>query len=243
MRTMIAMAAGISALAWVGSMANAATTTAPTLQTDQQKVSYAMGYETGKAFSKHQVTVDPKSFVEGLRAGVGGHKPAMTEDEIKQTLATFQQQVAKKMQAEQAQTAEKNLKAGEDFLTKNKSETGVVTTDSGLQYKVIKEGSGPKPAATDTVTVEYTGKLLDGKVFDSTKKHGQPATFPVNGVIKGWQEALQLMPVGSTWELFIPADLAYGKRGAGQLIGPNETLVFTVHLLSINGKDADKSNS
>jgi len=129
-----------------------------------------------------------------------------------------------------------NKKEGEDFLAANKSKEGVVTLPSGLQYKVLKEGTGPKPSPADSVVCNYRGTLINGTEFDSSYKRGQPATFPVNGVIKGWTEALQLMPVGSKWQLFIPPDLAYGQRGAGADIGPNATLIFEVELLSIQGK-------
>jgi FKBP-type peptidyl-prolyl cis-trans isomerase FklB len=130
--------------------------------------------------------------------------------------------------------AEKNIKAGEEFLAANKVKEGVVTTESGLQYKVIEEGSGPKPSPTDNVTVHYKGTLINGEEFDSSYKRNQPATFPVNGVIKGWTEALQLMSKGSKWELYIPSEIAYGAQGAGGAIGPNEVLIFEVELLEIN---------
>jgi FKBP-type peptidyl-prolyl cis-trans isomerase FklB len=136
----------------------------------------------------------------------------------------------------QSGKAEKNLKAGQKFLEENKKKPGVVTLPSGLQYMVLKEGNGPKPTATDKVTTHYHGTLIDGTVFDSSVERGQPATFPVNGVIKGWVEALQLMPVGSKWRLFIPSDLAYGEQGAGGSIGPNSALIFDVELISIEGK-------
>jgi FKBP-type peptidyl-prolyl cis-trans isomerase FklB len=135
-------------------------------------------------------------------------------------------------------TGEINKKAGEDFLAQNKTKPGVVALPDGLQYKILKEGTGPKPTANDTVVCNYRGTLLDGTEFDSSYKRGQPATFPVSGVIKGWTEGVQLMPVGSKWQLFLPADLAYGNRGAGQDIGPNATLIFEVELLSIQSKAA-----
>jgi FKBP-type peptidyl-prolyl cis-trans isomerase len=138
------------------------------------------------------------------------------------------------------EAGEANKKEGDTFLATNKTKPGVVTLPDGLQYKIIKEGTGPKPTATDTVTVNYRGTLIDGKEFDSSYKRGEPATFPVGGVIKGWTEALQLMPVGSKWELYIPSDLAYGARGAGADIGPNSTLIFEVELLSIKGNEEPK---
>jgi FKBP-type peptidyl-prolyl cis-trans isomerase FklB len=144
------------------------------------------------------------------------------------------------MEAQREQEAQANKKAGDDFLAANKTKPDVVTLTSGLQYKVLKEGTGPKPTATDQVKCNYRGTFINGKEFDSSDKHGGPATFPVNGVIKGWTEALQLMPVGSKWQLFIPSDMAYGARGAGGDIGPNETLIFEVELLSIEKKEQPK---
>ncbi len=139
--------------------------------------------------------------------------------------------------------AQKNLVAGEKFLTENKAKQGVVTLKDGLQYKIIKAGVGPKPSSTDTVTVNYEGKLINGQIFDSSFQRGRPATFPVSGVIKGWTQALQLMKQGATWELFIPAKLAYGVRGAGGVIGPNETLIFKVNLISVQNKNTQKQPS
>ena len=146
----------------------------------------------------------------------------------------FQKQQKAKMEETNKVDAEKNKKAGEEFLAANKVKEGIVTTESGLQYRVINEGSGPKPTETDNVTVHYKGTLIDGEEFDSSYKRNQPATFPVNGVIKGWTEALQLMSKGSKWELFIPSEIAYGPNGAGGAIGPNEVLIFEVELIDIN---------
>jgi FKBP-type peptidyl-prolyl cis-trans isomerase FklB len=160
----------------------------------------------------------------------------MTDDEVKATMTALQADMRKKQGEKMQQLAETNKKAGEDFLAANKAKEGVVTLPSGLQYKILTAGNGPKPVVTDSVVCNYKGTLLDNTEFDSSYKRGQPATFPVGQVIKGWTEALQLMPVGSKWQLFIPSDLAYGPRGSAPTIGPNSTLIFEVELLSIKAK-------
>jgi FKBP-type peptidyl-prolyl cis-trans isomerase FklB len=167
---------------------------------------------------------------------LAGNKTLLTDQEAQTTLTTLQADLRKKQELMTQQAAETNKKEGDAFLTANKGKEGVVTLPSGLQYKILQEGTGPKPAATDTVSVNYRGTLLNGTEFDSSYKRGQPATFGVGQIIKGWNEALQLMPVGSKWQLFVPPDLAYGGRGAGRDIGPNSTLVFEVELLSIQPK-------
>lgn len=158
---------------------------------------------------------------------ISGKEPIIRPEDANRNLQTYMQEKA-------AKAGEENLKTGQEYLAKNAERPEVKTTDSGLQYEILTEGTGAKPAATDKVTVHYHGTLIDGKVFDSSVDRGQPATFPVNGVIPGWVEALQLMPVGSKWRLFIPSDLAYGARGAGGDIGPNATLIFDVELININ---------
>jgi len=205
------------------------------LTTQKQKASYALGMSIGLGLSKQGVgkSVDAAVTARGLRDALGGAKTALTEDEMKAALQKLRTQVESAQQAKAHEAGAANRKEGEAFLVANKSKDGVKTLPDGLQYKVITEGSGAKPTATDTVTVNYRGTLINGKEFDSSYKRGQPATFPVNGVIKGWTEALQLMAVGSKYQLFIPADLAYGDRGAGADIGPGETLIFEVELLSI----------
>jgi FKBP-type peptidyl-prolyl cis-trans isomerase FklB len=182
------------------------------------------------------VDVDPNILLRGLRDGLGGGKTLLTDEETKTAMITLQSDLRKKQEAKMQLAGETNQKEGEAFLAANKAQDGVVTLPSGLQYKILKEGTGPKPAAGDSVVCNYRGALLDNTEFDSSYKRGQPATFQVGQVIKGWTEALQLMPVGSKWQLFIPADLAYGQRGAGPNIGPNATLIFEVELLSIQGK-------
>ena len=207
-------------------------TAAVALTTPKQKGSYALGMSFGMRKQGVAEAVDPALVARGLRDALSGGKTAMTEEEMKAALQQLATQVRTAQEAKNKEAGAANRKEGEAFLTANKSKEGVKVLPSGLQYKVLTEGSGPKPAASDTVTVNYRGTLIDGKEFDSSYKSGQPASFPVGGVIKGWTEALQLMPVGSKWQLFIPADLAYGDRGQGD-IAPGDTLVFEVELLSI----------
>ena len=208
------------------------------LKTDKDKVSYAIGVNIGKSMRKDTVDVDPAIFSRGMKDAMAGGKLLLTDDEIKATLTKLQTDLRARQEVAMQKAGEINKKAGDDFLAQNKTKEGVVALPDGLQYKILKEGNGPKPAATDSVVCNYRGTLIDGTEFDSSYKRGQPATFPVNGVIKGWTEAVQLMPVGSKWQLFVPADLAYGNRGAGPDIGPNATLIFEVELLSIQNKAA-----
>lgn len=203
------------------------------LKTDKEKESYAMGMNFGMGLHRQGMTLDPALMARGMRDAMNGGKTALTEEEARAALKQLQGDVQQRMQAKAKEEGAAHRKEGEDFLAANKSKEGVVTLPDGMQYKILKEGSGPKPAATDTVSCNYRGTLISGKEFDSSYKRGEPTSFPVNGVIKGWTEALQLMPVGSKWELFIPPDLAYGDRGAGADIGPGETLIFEVELLSI----------
>jgi FKBP-type peptidyl-prolyl cis-trans isomerase len=205
------------------------------LTTPKQKTSYALGMNIGKGLSKEPMDLDDASLIQGLKDALSG-KTQLTDDEMGALLTQLQKDVAQKQAAQQQVEGEKNMKEGADFLAANKTKDGVVALPSGLQYKILTASSGPKPAVTDTVVCQYRGTFIDGKEFDSSYKRGMPATFPVGGVIKGWTEALQLMPVGSKWQLFIPPDLAYGPRGAGGVIGSNATLVFEVELLSIKGK-------
>lgn len=207
------------------------------LPTETDRLSYALGHETGKSFKAHNINLSPSVFAQGLQDALNGNKTLMTNDEITQTLKKFQHSSATKLQAQMKQNGQKNQQFGNAFLDANKERQGVVTTRTGLQYKIITPGDGPKPTLNDVVTVDYEGRLLDGKIFDSSYERGTPATFPVNAVIQGWQEALQLMPMGSTWELYIPANLAYGEEGAQGVIGPNETLIFKVHLIKIQKQD------
>lgn len=210
--------------------------TTRTLATKKDKVSYAIGMNVGAGLRQQPIEVDPNIVAQGLKDAMAGGKMALTPEEARAVLAELQGELQKSQEAKMAQLGDANKKEGATFLATNKAKEGVVALPSGLQYKVLKQGSGPKPTASDTVVCNYRGTLIDGKEFDSSYKRGQPASFPVSGVIRGWTEALQLMPVGSKWELFIPSDLAYGDRGAGADIGPGSTLVFEVELLSIQGK-------
>lgn len=208
------------------------------LKTPKDKLSYSIGMNIGKSIKRDNVDVDPELLVRGIKDVLGGGTLLMTDQEAQSTLSALQDDLRKKQEQDKQQVAETNKKEGDAFLAANKTKDGVVVLPSGLQYKVLQEGKGPKPTAADTVTVNYRGTLVDGTEFDSSYKRGQPASFPVGGIIKGWTEALLLMPVGSKWQLFIPPDLAYGPRQAGPTIGPNSTLVFEVELLSIQPKPA-----
>jgi FKBP-type peptidyl-prolyl cis-trans isomerase FklB len=212
---------------------------APAFKTQKDKVSYAIGMNVGTTLHRQSVDIDPKILQQGLEDALAGGKTLLSEDEARAVLTELQTDMRKKQQEKMQLAGEANKKEGDAFLTANKGKDGVVALPSGLQYKIITSGTGPKPTASDTVVCNYRGTLIDGKEFDSSYKRGQPATFPVSGVIKGWTEALQLMPVGSKWQLFIPSGLAYGERGQGGDIGPNATLIFEVELLSIQAKDSD----
>jgi len=218
--------------------ATAAKSHALSLTTQKQKFSYALGMNLGTGMHEQSVEVDPEIVARGMKDAISGAKPLLTEDEARQVMMEVRTQVQKAQQAKMQLEAATNKKEGAAFLAANKSKPGVVTLPSGLQYKIITAGTGPKPTASDTVVCNYRGTLINGKEFDSSYKRGQPATFPLNGVIKGWTEALQLMPVGSKWQLFIPSDLAYGERSPSPDLGPDSTLIFEVELLSIQSKDA-----
>ena len=208
------------------------------LKTDKDKASYAIGMNIGQNLRKQSEVIDATVVQRGMKDALAGDKTLMTEEEAKAALMTLQVSMRKKQEEQVQQMAETNKKDGDAFLAENKTKAGVVTLPSGLQYKILSEGTGPKPTAADSVICNYKGTLLDGTEFDSSAKHGGPATFPVTGVIKGWTEALQLMPVGSKWQLFVPSDLAYGQRGAGGGIAPNSTLIFEVELVSIKSSTA-----
>ena len=228
-----------SAAAKPGQATGAKTETPLALKTQKDKASYAVGLGLGKSLKRDGVDVDPAIVSRGLRDAIAGGKTLLTDDEVKATMTAVQADVRKRQEVKMQAAGETNKQEGEAFLAANKSQEGVVALPSGLQYKILKEGTGPKPTATDSVVCNYRGTLLNNTEFDSSYKRGQPITLPVNGVIKGWTEALQLMPVGSKWQLFVPSDLAYGARGAGGgVIGPNATLVFEIELLSIQAKDA-----
>ena len=211
-----------------------------TLKTPKDKASYAMGMNIGNGLRKQSVDIDPAILARGLRDAFSNGKTLLTDEEVRTILTQLQADMRKKQQEVAQVAAENNKKQGIAFLEANKTKDGVVTLPSGLQYKVLQEGTGAKPTLTDSVVCNYRGTLLDNTEFDSSYKRGQPITIPVTGVIKGWTEALQLMPVGSKWQLFVPSDLAYGERGAGGPIGPNATLIFEIELVSIQAKDQAK---
>jgi FKBP-type peptidyl-prolyl cis-trans isomerase FklB len=219
--------------------ATAAKTATPlTLKTQKEKFSYALGMSLGGNLHQQAVPLDPNIFARGVKDAMAGGKMLMTEQEARTVLMTVQNDVRQKEQAKLQAEGDANKKEGEAFLAANKSKEGVVVLPSGLQYKILTAGTGPKPAATDSVVCNYRGTSIAGAEFDSSAKHGGPATFPVTGVIKGWTEILQLMPVGSKWQVYVPGDLAYGDRGMPPDIQPGETLVFDVELVSIKPPDA-----
>lgn len=206
---------------------------AAALKTEMDKVSYIIGTQIARNFKSQEIEVNLDSLMWGLKDGLAGKEPVFNQDEMQQIYSNFQQQMMVKLTAKRAKEATENLAKGKAFLEQNKTKEGVKVLPSGLQYKVIKEGTGKTPTADDTVRTHYQGTLLDGTEFDSSYKRNQPAEFAVKGVIKGWTEALQLMKEGAKWELYIPADLAYGERGKGPAIPPNSVLIFQIELLEI----------
>ena len=205
----------------------------PTLDTPKNRISYTIGLNIGKDFATQEMDVDPDILIVGIKDAMAGKEPRLSEEEMIAEIQTFQQQMQEQQLAKVQVLAEKNKADGEAFLTENSKKEGVVVLESGLQYKVVEPGEGASPTADSVVTVHYRGTLVDGTEFDSSYGRGEPATFPVGGVIPGWSEALPLMKVGAKWQLFVPAELAYGERGAGQAIGPNSVLIFDVELIKI----------
>jgi len=195
--------------------------------------SYSIGFQIGGDFRRQGMRLDPESVVQGIRDAQEGAKPLLSPQEMNRTLVELKRKVVAVQQEERKNSEAKNLAEGKRYLAENGKKKGVVTLPSGLQYKVLAEGKGRSPGLADTVTVHYKGTLIDGTEFDSSYSRGKPATFPVNGVIAGWTEALRKMKEGARWQLFIPPNLAYGERGAGSRIGPNATLVFEVELISV----------
>jgi FKBP-type peptidyl-prolyl cis-trans isomerase FklB len=205
-----------------------------TLETQKQKVSYSIGIDIGKNFKHSNIDIDLEALAQGVKDAISDSTPLLTEQQREEAMRQLQQEMVAKRNESAKKAGEKNKVEGEAFLAENAKKEGVVTLPSGLQYKILKQGDGRKPKLTDEVTTNYRGTLIDGAEFDSSYKRGEPTSFRVNEVIAGWTEALQLMPVGSKWQLFIPSNLAYGERGAGGSIGPNATLIFEIELLSIN---------
>lgn len=217
------------------------------LKTEDDKVSYSLGFSMGSNFKKDDLKMNLEIFQKGMKDGFTAGKQLLNEEEIKKTMMAFQQKMRAKKQAEYMKKMEERKKQGEankekgkEFLEGNKTKEDIVTLKSGLQYKILKKGTGASPKATDTVKCNYKGTTIDGKEFDSSFKRGEPATFALNRVIKGWTEGLQLMKEGGKWQFFVPSELAYGERGAGQDIGPNEVLIFEVELLGIEKPETKK---
>ena len=204
-----------------------------TLKTQKEKISYIIGTDIGKNLKKQSIDVNPELLFKGIKDAFAGDKFLLTDQEIQEVMSTFQQEMMAKQSEKMGKLAAENKKEGEAFLEANKKKDSVITLPSGLQYKVVVEGTGKTPTVKDTVTTHYRGMLIDGIEFDNSYKRGEPATFPVKGVIAGWTEALQLMKAGSKWKLYIPSNLAYGDRGAGQLIGPGATLIFDIELIGV----------
>ncbi|MDH5485317.1 MAG: FKBP-type peptidyl-prolyl cis-trans isomerase [Gammaproteobacteria bacterium] len=217
----------------MGLIASASTFAADSLTSVKDKASYSIGVNLGMQLSQQKDDIDVDKVINGLKDAYAGKKPKLSMEEMKTAIGALQENLQKKQQEQMKSAGDTNKKEGDAFLAANKKKEGVKTLASGLQYKVITEGKGETPRSEDTVVTHYRGNLINGQVFDSSYKRGQPATFPVTGVIKGWTEALQKMKVGSKWQLFIPSDLAYGDRGAGQVIGPNAVLIFEIELLEI----------
>ncbi|MDA8420835.1 MAG: FKBP-type peptidyl-prolyl cis-trans isomerase [Pseudomonadota bacterium] len=218
-----------SVLALAATLLGGCATTQPRLATDRQQISYVVGYRIGLNLRSEHMDVNHRVLLMAIRDAEHDRPSRLSAGQTRTAIATYQHRREKEFAAQ----AQKNLVAGEKFLAANRSKAGVVTLPSGLQYKIVVEGKGRRPAISDTVVASYRGMHIDGREFDSSHRHGGPATFPVSGVIRGWQQALQLMPVGSRWRIFVPADLAYGATGSGSVIGPDETLVFDIQLLNI----------
>lgn len=226
-------------------IALSAAETTPPLKDQKDKVSYSIGMDIGRNIKRQNLDLSVDALAAGIRDILSGGKTALTDDESREVMNAYRTEMMSKQQEQAKVSADKNKKEGEAFLAENKKKEGVKTvqvklpsgTNAELQYKVLTQGTGPKPTTNDTVITHYRGTLIDGTEFDSSYKRGEPATFPVTGVIKGWTEALLLMPVGSKWQLFIPSDLAYGASGTRGAIGPNATLIFDIELVGIQDKN------
>jgi FKBP-type peptidyl-prolyl cis-trans isomerase len=231
----VAVAAGCLSLFAVSQSA-----LAQNLENDAEKLGYTIGMDIGNSLKQQSADLDLDAMFSAIRAVYDGEETLLTTEEATAIRQSFMQQQREQAEAERLAQLEVNKTEGEAFLAENAQRDEVTVTDSGLQYEVIEAGSGAKPAATDTVTVHYRGKLLDGREFDSSYSRGEPASFPLNQVIAGWTEGVQLMSTGATYKFYIPAELAYGERGAGDMIGPNSTLIFDVELLEIAGGDVNQ---
>ncbi len=210
----------------------------PVFANEKDKLSYTFGQNIGKSFKQQDIDVNVEVFMKGIEDAQAGRNPLISQQEMGQIMMSFQKDRMAKMATKHKEQGEKNLKDGEAFLVENKKKEGVTTLPSGLQYKILNSGTGKTPKETDKVSTHYRGTLIDGTEFDSSYQRGEPTSFPVNGVIKGWTEALQLMKEGDKWQLFVPANLGYGERGAGGKIGPNATLTFEIELLKVEAGEA-----
>lgn len=242
----VAAAVSVSSVAYAADSAAGKPARKPVeLKTLDQKFSYVVGMNMGGSLKKLGVKIDVGALMRGLADGLGARKPALTEKEATGVMRDVRERIMQRTKGDgekEKNVGKNNLEAGAAFLAANAKKKGVITTKSGLQYVVLKEGAGPKPTANDVVRVHYSGTLIDGTEFDSSYKRGKPATFPVGGVIAGWTEALQLMNVGAKYRLVIPGKLAYGARGAGRTIGPNAVLIFEVELLGIGEARKEERN-
>lgn len=233
---MFSMLMVCSASVWSNEMQAATVSSQPAavqLQTQLAKDSYAIGVDLGRNIKVRGVAVDPDVLLSGLKAGLNNTPTLMTDAEIQQTLSALQKQVLQRREAELNTLKTKNKATGDAFLAANRTKPGVVTLPDGLQYKIVQAGNGVQPTEKDTVTVNYVGTTIDGKEFDNSYKRGKPVTFPLAEMIPGWIEVLKLMKAGSTWEVYIPAALAYGEQGAPPFVGPNEVLIFKINLVSV----------
>jgi len=235
LKTTPKLIAGIGLVTLLSACNQQATAKDESVKLDNQtnKASYSIGVQMGTQMAPLKDLLNQDAIMMGFKDTISGTEAKLSAEEMQTVMQGFQKTIMEKQQAEKSAASANNAAEGEKFLADNKAKDGIKTTASGLQYKVITAGTGATPKATDTVVTHYSGTLINGKVFDSSYKRNSPATFPVNGVIKGWTEALQLMKVGAKWQLFIPADLAYGERGAGANIGPNQVLIFEIELLEI----------
>ena len=215
-------------------MASAVKAETASLESTEQKASYTLGSDIAKNFEKQGISIDIPALVQGMKDVFNDHALRLDESEMQAAIESVKEQVLARQQAERAKQGEINAKKGSDFLAKNKNKPEVEVTTSGLQYRVIQSGQGKSPTEDDYLTAHYEGRLIDGTVFDSSYERGSPIEFQINDVIKGWGEALKMMKPGAQWEIFVPPALAYGSKGAGEVIGPNETLVFTIELIKVD---------
>ncbi|HUU05639.1 MAG TPA: FKBP-type peptidyl-prolyl cis-trans isomerase [Patescibacteria group bacterium] len=236
---LILLLAGLGACQKAGNEATAKPLKTEDLDNQKKKVSYAIGLDIGQNFKTRAMDIDMDILFQGLRDSQKTEKPLLSSEEIQKVMTQFQQDMMKVEQEKRTAQGQGNKTKEDAFLKENAQKPGIKVTASGLQYKVITEGSGPLPKESDTVKVHYRGTLLDGTEFDSSYKRNEPAVFPLKGVIKGWTEALQLMKVGSKYQIYLPSNLAYGEQGAGQIIGPNATLIFDVELIGIEKAAAE----